>query len=244
MQTYSLLLGVGTLTGLLLTCWRAPLKELSCYINAGIWALVGTLVGSRAVTVAVNFSYYQAHPREIFQIWMGGLSGIGALAAGALSILIVAKWKNINTGALADALFPLAGTLMVTAWLGSWVGRSSYGFASDAWFALPSPDEWGLMGKRVPVQLIGALLALALTWLLEHEDKRFPVLGMDALVGLFGLSAVMFILSFLRADPMPVFYGLRLEAWGAAGLMALSVLGTLILFAFGKRKQPRQILTS
>jgi prolipoprotein diacylglyceryltransferase len=135
MQTYSLLLGVGALSGLLLACWRAPQKELSCYMSAGVWVLFGTLIGSRITTVMVNFPYYQAHPGEIFTVWMGGLSGLGALAGGALSIIIVSKWKNINTGALGDALFPLAGTIMITAWLGCWLGSCGYGYPSSAWWA-------------------------------------------------------------------------------------------------------------
>ncbi len=229
MQTYSLLLGVGALSGLLLACWRAPQKELSCYMNAGVWALFGTLIGSRAAVVIVNFPYYQAHPGEIIQVWLGGLSGVGALAGGALSVVIVSKWKNIDTGALADALFPLAGTVMVTAWLGCWLDTCGYGFRTEAWWALPAKDEWGVLVNRAPVQFLGALATLAMVWLLERAGKRLPTCGSGGLLGLFGLSAEMFLLSFLRADPTPILNGLRLEAWGALALMALSALGLGVL---------------
>jgi prolipoprotein diacylglyceryltransferase len=228
MQTYSLLLGVGALSGLLLACWRAPQKDLSCYMTAGVWALFGTLIGSRAATVIINFPYYQTHPGEIFQVWLGGLSGIGALAGGVVSIFIVSKWKNIDRGALADALFPLAGTVMVTAWLGCWLDSCSYGLPSNAWWALPAMDEWGVTASRVPVQLIGALSTLAMIWLLEVATRRFPTCGLSALIGLLGLSTEMFLLSFLRADPTPILNGLRLDAWGALGLMVLSAAGVLV----------------
>jgi prolipoprotein diacylglyceryltransferase len=225
MQTYSLLLGVGALSGLLLAFWRAPEKELSGYMNASVWVLFGTLIGSRTATVMVNFPYYQTHPGEIFQVWMGGLSGLGALVGGALSIIIVAKWKNIDTGALADALFPLAGTLMVTAWLGCWLDSCGYGYPSNAWWALPAKDEWGVMVNRVPVQFVGALLTLVMIWLLEGISKHFTTGGTSALIGLFMLSAEIIVLSFLRADPTPILNGLRLEAWGGLGLMILCALG-------------------
>jgi phosphatidylglycerol:prolipoprotein diacylglycerol transferase len=198
-------------------------------MSAGAWALFGALIGSRAATVMVNFPYYQTHPGEIIQVWLGGLSGIGALAGGALSIFIISKWKNIDRGALADALFPLAGTVMVTAWLGCWLDSCSYGFPSDAWWALPVKDEWGMTATRVPVQLIGALSTLAMVWLLEWATKRFPTCGLSALIGLFGLSTEMFLLSFLRADPTPILNGLRLDAWGALVLMVLSAAGALII---------------
>jgi prolipoprotein diacylglyceryltransferase len=236
MQTYSLLLGVGALSGLLLACWRAPQKELSCYVNAGIWALFGTLIGSRAATVMVNFPYYQNNPWEIIQVWMGGLSGIGALAGGALSVLIVSKWKNIDTGALADVLFPLAGSVMVTAWLGCWIDNCAYGYPSEAWWALPAQDEWGVTTTRMPVQFLGALSTLAVVWLLERNARRFPICGTSALLGLFLLSTEMLLLSFLRADPTPIVNGLRLEAWGAIGLMILSGLGAGIILVFSRAR--------
>lgn len=229
MQTYSLLLGVGALSGLLLACWRAPQKELSCYMNAGAWALFGTLVGSRAATVMVNFPYYQAHPGEIIQVWKGGLSGMGALVGGVISVIIISRWKNIELRALADALLPLAGTVMITAWLGCWLGSCSYGFPSDAWWALPARNDWGLTTTRVPVQFLGALSTLAFIWLLELASKHFSTCGLSAFIGLFGLSSEMFVLSFLRADPTPIINGLRLEAWGALGLMAFSAIGALVL---------------
>ena len=244
METYSLLIGVGALSGLLLACWRAPQKELSCYITAGIWALFGVLIGSRAVAVAVNYGYYQTNPWEIIMVWLGGLSGIGALAAGALSILIVSRWKNIHTGALADVLFPVAGALMVTSWLGCWLGSCAYGLPSDAWWALPMRDEFGLLAKRIPVQMLGAISTLSITWLLERWSKRLPVLGLSALIGLFALSAEMFLLSFLRADPTPILYGLRLEAWGAALLMLLSAVGAAILLVYGAHRNGRNALGS
>jgi phosphatidylglycerol:prolipoprotein diacylglycerol transferase len=236
MQTYSLLLGVGTLTGLLLASWRAPEKHLSYYVNAGIWALFGTIIGSRAAIVLVNWGYYQVHLPEIFQVWMGGLSGIGALMGGIVSVLIVSKWKNIHTGALADALFPLAGTLMVTAWLGSWISGAAYGQESNAWWALPTNDEWGLDVHRVPVQFIGAIVTLLIIILLERSTKRFSAHGLNAIVGLFLLSGEIFSLSFLRADPAPMLYGLRADAWGAVGLMILSGLTWLVIWTIQRHR--------
>jgi prolipoprotein diacylglyceryltransferase len=94
MHATSLLLGLGTLTGLLLACWRAPQKELPEYLDAGFWVLVGALIGSRAGSVLVNWAYYQAHAGEVFQVWKGGLSGIGALVGGVVAIFVVARWKS------------------------------------------------------------------------------------------------------------------------------------------------------
>jgi prolipoprotein diacylglyceryltransferase len=85
------------------------------------------------------------------------------------------------------------------------------------------------VANRVPVQLIGALITLVLIWALELASKRFHICGTAALIGLFALSTELFFLSFLRADPVPIWNGMRLDAWGALVLMVVSALGLAIL---------------
>jgi phosphatidylglycerol:prolipoprotein diacylglycerol transferase len=229
MHPFSILLGLGTLLGLLLTIWRVREKETSRYLDAAIWILVGALVGSRAVAVAVNFMYYENHPWEMIQVWRGGLSGIGALAGVMVTAIVLAYLWKMHAGDLTDILLPLTGALTVTAWLGCWVEGSAYGRISDVWWALPGRDEWGIVTNRVPVQLLGACLTLVLVWVLDRASKRISIPGLMGTCGLFGLSAIQCGLSFLRADPALVWNYLRLEAWGAIGLMLSSL---LLLAAF------------
>ncbi len=236
MQPFSLLLGLGALTGLLLAGWRAPKKETIRYVDAAVGIMFGALLGSRSVMVAVNYGYYQSHPGEIFQVWLGGLSSIGALAGGILALFIVAKIWKIPAGLLADTLLPLVGALTVTAWLGCWVDRCSYGAPVTAWWAVPGRDEWGVLARRVPVQLMGATLSLAFIWLLERASKYLPAPGLSASIGMFGLSAVIFGLSYLRVDPTPIWQGLRLEAWGAIGLIIFSTITVVVLLLRWKFK--------
>jgi phosphatidylglycerol:prolipoprotein diacylglycerol transferase len=240
MQPFSILIGLGALFGLLLVVWRAPEKESSRYLDAALLILLGALVGSRVMTVVVNFNYYQNHPGEIIQVWLGGLSGIGAMAGGIIMVIVMALWWKLPAGKLADVLLPLAGALAITAWLGCWVDSCAYGYTADQWWALPGRDEWGMSANRVPVQLLGAILTLILVWSLDWAGKRLPIPGLMAAIGLFGLSAVLFALSFLRADPTPMWNNLRLEAWGAIGLMifSLCLMGVIIFrWKFQKKKE-------
>jgi prolipoprotein diacylglyceryltransferase len=237
MQLFSLVLGVGALTGLFLISLRAPEKERIRYVDAGVLTLFGALIGGRGLSVAVNFNYYSLHQGEIFKVWRGGFSGIGALVGGILVIFILALYWRIPLGVLADALLPLAGTMTIAAWMGCWLSSCSYGLTSDAWWALPSGDEWGVIADRVPVQLMGAGATLVMIWLLDWEGRRLAIHGTGAALGLFGLSAVLFGLSYLRVDPTLIWNGLRLEAWGAAGLMLFSALSLVVLFIYWKIKK-------
>lgn len=242
MQSFSIFLGLGTFLGLLLVVWRAPQKEALRYLDAGLWTLLGALIGSRVAYVLVNLRYYQAQPGEILQVWLGGLSSIGALAGGLIAIIILSRLWKIPAGKLADMLFPLAATLAVTAWLGCWVDSCAYGKPADPWWALPARDEWGVLEKRVPVQLLGAIATLVFMWILESASNRLPVPGLSASAGLFSLSAVILALSILRSDPTLIWNGFRLEAWGAIGLMITScIIGLLLWLRWRIKKRGESI---
>ena len=229
MQPFSLLLGVGALTGLLLVGWRAPQKETVRYLDAAVFSLFVALIISRGSFVWVNWGYYAYHLSEIIQVWQGGLSGVGALAGAVLGMIIITLAFKFPLGLLADTYLPLASTLAVAAWLGSWVSGSSYGAPSAAWWALPAYDEMGVLNTHLPVQLLGSILSLLIALLLDRIGPRFSMKGMSALLYLFGLSGVIFGLSFLRLDPALTWQGLRLEAWGAVALMIFSALLVVVL---------------
>jgi prolipoprotein diacylglyceryltransferase len=231
MQPFSLLIAFGVLSGLLLVGWRAPKKETIRYLDAGLITLIGALIGSRAFAVGVNFSYYRLHPAEIYQVWFGGLSSIGALVGGSLVVVFISIWWKIPVGLLSDTLFPLAGALSFAAWLGCGLDRCSYGLPSNAWWALPSRDAWGVLTDRVPVQLIGAFLSLGVVWSLERLRITSTVVGMNASLGLFGITTILFGLSYLRADPAYIWKGLRLDAWGALALMIFWGIIVVVLLA-------------
>ncbi len=237
MQPFSLLLGVGALAGLLLAGWRAPKKETIRYVDAAAFTLFISLVGSRALAVVVNWGYYVVHLNEIFQVWLGGLSGIGALVGGIVAVMLIAKWWKLPKGVLADTLLPLVGALTITSWLGCWVGTCAYGLPSSAWWAVPARDEWGVLATRVPVQLVGALSTLVLIWLMDWAGRRVQLAGLAAGIGMFSISAIIFSLSYWRVDPMPIWRGLRLEAWGAISLMILSAVIVVVLLLRWKLNQ-------
>jgi phosphatidylglycerol---prolipoprotein diacylglyceryl transferase len=236
-QSFSIFLGLGSLAGLLMVGWRAPKKETIRYLDATVAAMFIALVISRLFTVLTNWGYYGSHPAEIPQVWLGGLSSVGALTGGALAILILALGWKLPAGLLADTLFPLVGMLTITSWLGCWFNACSYGSPSSAWWALPVRDEWGIVSSRIPVQLIGAFITLVIVWLADWAARRRTIPGLTSAIGLFGISALLFVLSYLRADPVLIWQGLRLEAWGAIGLLLLSGLLVVVLLVRWKGKK-------
>jgi phosphatidylglycerol:prolipoprotein diacylglycerol transferase len=190
----------------------------------------------------VEWGYYQAHPLEIPQVWLGGLSGIGAILGALLALPIAAALFHEPAGALADRLLPLGAMVVVSSWLACWYAGCAYGVLVNTWWALPARDEGGAFQKRFPLQLIGAVLAVGSFWLLDRLYSSSKWLsrmrkGTTAVLGLFCFSLELFGLSFFRGDvfhpsDLALFwFGWRQDAWAALGLAITAGIGFIFLLA-------------
>ena len=219
--TSSLVLAVGAAAGLASLAWNASDDSKTTHINAGIWALVGGLIGGRALYIALHWPYFQSNLVEIIQAYRGGLSWAGALF-GAIAAMLLLSWNTQRAfGKLADRLLPLVFAVSVSAWLGCWLTGCAYGQLADVWWALPAKDEWGVIEARVPVQLLAILLSAGVFWLVSLKREQTHIPGQTAGIFIIGLSIIYFLLTYLRVDPYPVWAGLRWDAWAALSFSAV-----------------------
>jgi prolipoprotein diacylglyceryltransferase len=221
---FSLLVGLGAVTGLVGVARNAPEKEARRRVDAGLWALGGALVGGRVGFVVAHWAYFQLHSSEIAAVYLGGISASGALLGSVLALTIYAIVTQMAFGIVADSLLPLLASMTVVSWLSCWLAGVAYGPLSNAWWGLPARDEWGTVAPRLPLQFLGALLSVGLFASLEMSRERWKFAGRAAALGLLGLALQLFALSFLRADPAPLWRGLHPDAWGAIGLGFLSLI--------------------
>ena len=231
---FSVLLALGAVFGLTWVVYESPPSARNTSLNAGILVLFAALVGGRAAYAVVNWEYFQNHLIEIHQVWLGGLAWPGALAGGILGIFIVAWISKISVGELADRLLPLLASLSVAVWLGCWLTGCAYG--PEIELGLPAKDEWGDWKKRLPLQLMGAVLTVALFWGIErfrHRKDDFPP-GLAASLGLGCLSLILVGASILRVDPYPIYNGLRMETWAGLIFLVISALSGVFVI-MGRR---------
>ncbi len=238
MYLFSLLLGFGAALGLLWVGLQSPEGEALQAVNAGLVALFGGLLVGRLAYVAAHWQYFQAHRGEILQLFLGGLAWPGALAGGVLAVIIYAALTSQSAGRLLDALLPLLGMVAFSAWLACWLDGCAYGPVAQGWWALPARNEWGVIARRVPVQLIGAVSVLLILVLVDRFRERMPLPGQAGLLALCVLALQLLGLSFLRADPSPSWQGLHLESWAALVLAACFLLALVVLSL--NKKLPRR----
>lgn len=219
---FPLLLGIGASLGLAWVAGRARVRQVNNQLDAGLVALLAGIVCSRLIYAAADWPYFRSHPVEIALFPLGGLSWPGAVLGVLIGLLAYGTLKHQAIQGLADALLPLATTLAVSAWLACWLDGVAYGRLVSAWWVVPARDEWGAIAPRLPVQLMGALLTLGLFWLLDLRQPGHPQPGLMAARWCMGFSLLMLALSLLRADPAPVWAGLRLETWAAMAFLLLA----------------------
>jgi prolipoprotein diacylglyceryltransferase len=237
MYGYSLILAVGVIMGLAWAIMGLKEKQAVWIIDSSLGLLMGSLIASRIVFVGFHWDYYRVHLLEIPQVWAGGLSAIGALAGGLLVWIVYGIWKPKNFFTSAAYFLPLLMLVAVAAWLGSWMEGVAYGlrFNAGQW-GLLSSDEWGNLASRFPTQLLGAGLTLGWFWFIgSWKRSQTFLLGWLPVWGFFGVSAIFTVLTFLRADPIALWQGIRLDTWGGLILISCSAIYLFLFWSVNRK---------
>lgn len=235
-QPYTARIVAGALIGLFWVAWRnsrqqVPLRDLPCLI----WSVaIGALLMGRVGYVAANSAYFAQHPIDALLPWrVGGLNGVGAWAGGLVASYLWAHRHALSWRAVAALLAPAA--LLVAA--GAWWGCAEVGCAWGQpallppawlrWAVADAPDLYGAIVPRYAVQNIAALGSLAAALLIAVGLGRVSLWLPLYMVG-------MALLTSLRADPMLLLWGWRLDGWlyGALGL------GIWLLWAGADKASP------
>jgi phosphatidylglycerol:prolipoprotein diacylglycerol transferase len=181
---------------------------------------LGSLIGARLFYVAAHWSeYYSSNLLEILRVWNGGLVFYGGLLGGAIGLILIARFKQLNIYRLGDAVAaPLAlGTAIGR--LGCFMNGCCYGVAAEA--------PWGVdffgHGRYLPTQLIEMAWALAMFaviffWL--EKKVEFKTDGSLFLVYLALYSFGRFFVEFVRFN-----------SWRLFGVLSFAQLISVAVFA-------------
>lgn len=233
MNAFSIYLAIGAALGLYQVYAAAPPKQAAQKMNLAILALFGALLGARLGYAALHWSYFQARPLEIAQVWLGGLTWWGALAGAVLTILAAAAALRLSFAVLADALSPLLPGVAAASWLGCSLAGCAYGplAPAGAWWGLLISDETGQAAARFPLPELAALTLLFAFGLLINRLSRVKTLPPGRIAALSGLllGAHTLLFSIWIAAPGPSgWFGLRPGVLAALILSALCALSLLV----------------
>lgn len=212
LPTYGLLVSIGVLVGLWISVRNSEKQGIDPELawNLGILVVLCGIVGAKLLYIVNDWSYYTAHPGEIFSF--STLQAGGVFSGGFIGAAVAAAWyiRKHHMPALAtwDAFVPGLA-------LGHAIGRVGC-FAAGCCYGKPTSHFWGVTFKNPlaqtwvgtplgtplePTQLFESAVELAnffiLMWLFKRKKFDGQVLG--AYLFLYGVAR--FFLEFLRDDP-------------------------------------------
>jgi prolipoprotein diacylglyceryltransferase len=227
---FSFLIGFSASIALLRLALTVDAIQRTRWLINGFIVLAAALLGSRLAYVLLHTNYYSTRGSEVLNLGAGGLWWPGALAAGLLIVLVIALVRRIALGSTMDKFSVMLLPLAVSFWLASWSAGVAYGARLDPsiWWGLPSLDLTGVIANRVPVQPAAALTLLLLLGGAEWLGKEKFYNGRRAGLLILFLSVHALVFSFMRADPILHWLGLRLDIW----VCLFMILVALLLFVF------------
>lgn len=216
-------------------------EKLLPWLDAAVGAVVGGVIGARAVHVWLNWDYFSANTDQITALSSGGLDWHGAVMGGLLAAILVAFVRRVSPIALTDAFALVLPIAAAAGWLACAAANSAYGVEVPtladypSWLVIESPDVYGIIAPRLNL----LPLALALCTALLVIVGVFTALGWFSgsrlwlVLALFGIG--MALIDFFRAEYVPLWLGHRADQ-----ILDLAVaFAAILLFAIistGRRK--------
>lgn len=137
--TLAIMLGIAAAVYVATRLWKSRGGHSDDVFSAMVWAVIVGIIGARVYHVVSSPDPYFGPEGDLMgtvQLWQGGLSIIGAVAAGSLGVWFFCRKNGIRFSAFADVIVP--GLLIAQAigrW-GNWFNQELYG--------APTTLPWGL----------------------------------------------------------------------------------------------------
>ena len=201
--------------------------------DIALWAVPFGIVGGRLYHVATDRELYfgpDGNPWEALYVWHGGLGIWGAIALGAVGVVIGARRRGIKVLPMLDALAP--GVLIAQAMgrFGNYFNQELFGRPTDLPWALEidaahRPPGYAEFATYHPTFLYEALWSVAAFAVVVWADRRFR-LGHGRVLALYvvAYTAGRGWIEMLRIDPVEMddVFGLRLNVWTSIVLFVLA----------------------
>ncbi len=235
--TYTVLLDLGLILGLLLTYYegRRKLNRGAVALDLGLWAVIGGILGGRIGYVLAHLGVFSEDWVSVIRIWEGGLSFHGAILGGLLVMILFAYLQKreeepVPFWQLADLVVPGVAVGIAFGWAACLMGGCAYGIPGEGLFYALLPDIYGVAASRFATQAVGVGISLILflsVWLMR---RRWPFAGASFLFYALLYFAIQFFLGFTRGDEAIYLSSWRLTQVLDLALAAAAAVGLLMLW--------------
>ena len=241
----SIILGIIVAIWLAERRWVARGGRPGDISDLAVWGVPFGLVGGRLYHVLTDSSLYFGegrNPVEALYIWRGGLGIWGAIALGALGIIVGARRKGIRLLPVLDAIAPTVLVAQAIGRWGNWFNQELFGRPTDLPWALEIDPEHRPAGYFQddtfhPTFLYEFLWNLGAFGFVIWADRKFR-LGHGRVAALYVMAYTLGRgwVEMLRIDDVELkdVGGLRFNVWTSIVLFAAAA----IYFALSSRRHP------
>jgi prolipoprotein diacylglyceryl transferase len=230
LHAYGLCLAIGVLVAATVAerRWEAKGGRPGVIGEIGVAVVVSGVIGARVYHLFTGYDWHTGGVAGTVKIWQGGLSIWGAVAGGAIALIVEAHRKHLATGMLLDAVAP--GVVLAQA-----IGRWGNYFNQEL-FGRPTKLPWGLeidVAHRPaqyiafktfqPTFLYESLWCLAVFFVLLWTERHYRLRSGQTFalyVALYTFGRFFFEL--MRSDPATKVLGVRFNALLSAVLCVIA----------------------
>ncbi len=223
---YGLILGISAVVATRLMTIKAnhhrlPGAEIEA---AAMWVIAGGIVGARLYHVVTDWGMYASDIWAVFKIWQGGLSIIGAVIGGLVTVglLIRRHHLSLTLAQVADLSAFALPFAQAIGRLGNWVNQEVVGLPSSLPWAIfldegHRPSGYSQYATFHPLFAYEAglllIFGLRVWWLDAHQPalsktgKWHQPVGTGTVFAWYILyySVIRFSLDFLRVEKSLIF---------------------------------------
>jgi prolipoprotein diacylglyceryl transferase len=241
----SIILGIIVAIWLAERRWVARGGQSGEIADLAVWGIPFGLIGGRLYHVLTDNNLYFGegrNPIEALYIWRGGLGIWGAIAMGALGIIIAARRKGIRLLPVLDAIAPTVLVAQAIGRWGNWFNQELFGKPTDLPWALEidaehRPPGYFLDDTFHQTFLYEFLWNLGAFGFVVWADRRFR-LGYGRVAALYVMAYTLGRgwIEMLRIDNVELqnVGGLRFNVWTSIVLFVAAA----IYFVVSLRRHP------
>ncbi|MCH1642131.1 prolipoprotein diacylglyceryl transferase [Paenibacillus timonensis] len=240
LRSYGVVVGLAVLLAVSVAYFLARGTQYQKHIyNLVFYILIGAILGARIWHVFFfQWGYYSQHLSEIFAIWNGGISILGAIVGGFAATAIY-TWRNqLSFWELTDILAPAVLLGQAVGRIACFLNGDAFGSPTGTGFGIVYPegtmafDRYGAVPLWPAEIWEGQLDLIVFGVLMALKNIKLPVGGLFLSYTMM-YALVRFSLEFLRGDSPR--YALEWTAgqWTSAGIFLISA--TLMVYFFFKR---------
>lgn len=197
--------------------------------DIAVWVVIAGVLGARLYHVLTDYELYTHHPLKAFYIWDGGLGIWGAVAAGAIAVLVLARRRHLDVLGIMDAIAPGVVLAQAIGRWGNYFNQELFGRPTTLPWALEidpahRPARYHQYSTFQPTFLYESLWCLVVYAILLQVERRFRLRKGQTLALYIALyTAGRFVFENMRSDYAHTIGGLRVNAWASLALFAFGV---------------------